>query len=114
VDTIATDFVFSERETVLSVYPHGLHNVDVEGRPVLVYRFGAVDLEALNKTTTQQRLTQFHIQVRAMHVCACLTHAGSSSVLSPQPFEFVAASNDMDSCSIWTGMQVLHSSSPHK
>jgi hypothetical protein len=36
--------------------------VDREGRPVLVYKFGAVDLEVLNRVTTPGRLTQYHIQ----------------------------------------------------
>eukprot|EP00967_Tisochrysis_lutea_P068551 scaffold89902_cov23-Tisochrysis_lutea.AAC.7 len=33
-------------------------------RPVMVYKFGAVDLDRLKAVTTDERITLFHIQVR--------------------------------------------------
>jgi hypothetical protein len=84
VDSILQDFKFAEKAKVLAAYPHGLHKVDREGRPVLVYRFGAVDLDTLEKVTTQERLTLFHIQVRQNHITlyldSSLGRTGVSSI----------------------------------
>ncbi|KAF5840360.1 CRAL-TRIO domain-containing protein, partial [Dunaliella salina] len=62
VDRILTDFQFTEREEFLDAYPHGLHKVDRKFRPVMVYKFGAVDLDRLKAVTTDERITLFHIQ----------------------------------------------------
>ena len=40
-------------------YPSSL----LQGRPVLVYKLGAADLEAAKAVTSDQRMTQYHIKV---------------------------------------------------
>ncbi|KAJ9514644.1 hypothetical protein QJQ45_028353 [Haematococcus lacustris] len=62
VDQILTDFVYKEKDAVLEVFPQGLHKTDRQGRPVMVYKFGAADIKKLRRITSDERLIRFHIQ----------------------------------------------------
>ncbi|KAF5839565.1 CRAL-TRIO domain-containing protein [Dunaliella salina] len=62
VDTILEDFVFEEREPFLEAYPQGYHKCDKLGRPVYIQLLGKVNVEAMKKVTTEDRMIKFHIQ----------------------------------------------------
>merc|ERR1712187_48435 len=62
VDTIITNFEFPERQAVQEVYPHGYHGIDKQGRPVYYERFGILDVPALFRVTTEERMVRHYIQ----------------------------------------------------
>ncbi|KAG6885776.1 hypothetical protein C0993_009881 [Termitomyces sp. T159_Od127] len=62
VDTIIDDFDFSEREEVSKYYPQYYHKMDKDGRPIYIERLGFLDLDALYKATTQDRLLKRFVQ----------------------------------------------------
>ena len=62
VDSMITDFAFSERADVQKVYPHGYHGVDKLGRPVYIERFGLLDVPKLFALTTEERMVKHYIQ----------------------------------------------------
>ncbi|KAJ4950096.1 hypothetical protein NE237_026928 [Protea cynaroides] len=61
VEAIAKDFRFEEYKEVKKCYPHGFHGVDRSGRPVYIERIGMIDLDALLKITTLDRLLKHHV-----------------------------------------------------
>ncbi|XP_043719642.1 phosphatidylinositol/phosphatidylcholine transfer protein SFH11-like isoform X3 [Telopea speciosissima] len=61
VDAIPKEFRFEEYEEVKKCYPHGFHGVDKSGRPVYIERIGIIDLNALLKVTTLDRLLKHHV-----------------------------------------------------
>jgi len=58
VDEISQSFSFPERAEVDKFYPQFYHKVDKDGRPVYIEILGKVDMAALNKITTEERLLQ--------------------------------------------------------
>ena len=64
-DTIMDESIMSleQRERLINLYPHGLHGVDVEGRPVLVYLLGYTDVQRLKAEFTEPLLRRHHVQV---------------------------------------------------
>ncbi|KAG5352307.1 hypothetical protein C0989_002909 [Termitomyces sp. Mn162] len=62
VDTIIEDFEFTEREQVNKYYPQYYHKMDKDGRPIYIERLGFLDLDALYKATTQERLINRFVQ----------------------------------------------------
>ncbi|EFJ49168.1 hypothetical protein VOLCADRAFT_32102, partial [Volvox carteri f. nagariensis] len=61
VDTIRDWFVFHERPDYDRVFPTGLHKTDKEGHPVLIQQLGRVNIGALYKVTTDDRIRLAHI-----------------------------------------------------
>ncbi|XP_073388667.1 phosphatidylinositol/phosphatidylcholine transfer protein SFH4 isoform X4 [Physcomitrium patens] len=61
VDTIKTDFQFTELDSVRKYYPQGHHGVDKEGRPVYIEQIGKVDAQKLMECTTLERYLKFHV-----------------------------------------------------
>ncbi|XP_042503842.1 phosphatidylinositol/phosphatidylcholine transfer protein SFH11 isoform X3 [Macadamia integrifolia] len=61
VDAIPKEFRFEEYEEVKKYYPHGYHGVDRSGRPVYIERTGMIDLNALLKATSLERLLKNHV-----------------------------------------------------
>ena len=62
VDTIMTDFHFTEHEAVFQVHPMFYHGVDKLGRPVFCDLLGRVNVDDLFSVTTEERLMRHHIQ----------------------------------------------------
>lgn len=58
VDELYTNFTFPEKEAVNELYPQFYHKTDKDGRPVYIEQLGKVDLKALYKFTTPERLMQ--------------------------------------------------------
>ena len=64
-DTIMDESIMSpeQRVKLIRLYPHGLHGVDVEGRPVLVYLLGGTDVQRLKAEFSEPLLRRHHVQV---------------------------------------------------
>ncbi|KAJ3567684.1 hypothetical protein NP233_g6207 [Leucocoprinus birnbaumii] len=58
VDELIKNFDFKEKELVNAYYPQYYHKTDVDGRPVYIEQLGKIDVKALYKITTQERLLQ--------------------------------------------------------
>ena len=54
--TYRNGYEFPERPEVDKYYPQYYHKTDIEGRPVYIERLGQIDITALYKLTTQERL----------------------------------------------------------
>ncbi|PNW70397.1 hypothetical protein CHLRE_17g718100v5 [Chlamydomonas reinhardtii] len=80
VDNIHEWFVFHERSEYEKVFPTGLHKTDKEGHPVLIQQLGRVNIGALYKVTTDDRIRMAHIaeneQMRRTVFPACSYRAG--------------------------------------
>ncbi|KAG2449878.1 hypothetical protein HYH02_005400 [Chlamydomonas schloesseri] len=80
VDSIHEWFVFLERAEYEKVFPTGLHKTDKEGHPVLIQQLGRVNIGALYKVTTDDRIRMAHIaeneQMRRTVFPACSYRAG--------------------------------------
>ncbi|KAH9607132.1 hypothetical protein KSS87_005060 [Heliosperma pusillum] len=61
VDAIFKEFKFDEYQQVQKHYPHGFHGVDRFGRPVYIERMGMLDIDALLRVTTVERLVKHHV-----------------------------------------------------
>ncbi|KDD73627.1 CRAL/TRIO domain-containing protein, partial [Helicosporidium sp. ATCC 50920] len=61
-DGVLEDFVFEERDAVLTIYPQGYHKTDRLGRPIYIQHLGQVDLRKLTAITSEDRMIRFHVQ----------------------------------------------------
>ncbi|KAG8995781.1 cytosolic factor, phosphatidylinositol/phosphatidylcholine transfer protein [Tulasnella sp. JGI-2019a] len=55
-DGLAKHFDFPEKEQVNKYYPQYYHKTDKDGRPVYIEHLGRLDIDALYKITTEERL----------------------------------------------------------
>lgn len=62
VDNIIESFNFHERDAFLTLYPQGYHKIDRLGRPIYIQHLGQINVRALAKITTEERMLLFHIQ----------------------------------------------------
>ncbi|KXZ52791.1 hypothetical protein GPECTOR_8g179 [Gonium pectorale] len=62
VDTILTDFEFTERAAFLDAYPQGYHKLDKQGRPIYIQLIGKIDVPAIYRITDEERMFKFHVQ----------------------------------------------------
>ncbi|KAG1678584.1 hypothetical protein FOA52_012591 [Chlamydomonas sp. UWO 241] len=62
VETILTDFYFTERDEFLEAYPQGYHKLDKVGRPIYIQLLGKIDMARIKKSCTEDRMLKFHIQ----------------------------------------------------
>ena len=62
VESIIETFTFDEIDQVNEVYPHGYHKTDRQGRPIYIERFGLINVEALWRVTTEERMVKHFIQ----------------------------------------------------
>ena len=62
VDTIDKTLHFHERDAFLTLYPQGYHKTDRLGRPIYIQHLGQINIRALSKVTTEERMLLFHIQ----------------------------------------------------
>jgi len=58
VDGIVNDFVYVEKPKVFEYYPQYYHKIDKDGRPVYIEQLGKIDLQAMLKITTEERMIQ--------------------------------------------------------
>lgn len=80
IDTIIEDFEFPERHQVQQMYQHGYHGTDKLGRPIYIERIGLLDVPALFKITTEERMIRHFIQeyeiLMKLRYPACSATAG--------------------------------------
>jgi len=62
VDDILDTLHFHERDAFLTLYPQGYHKTDRLGRPIYIQHLGLINVRALTKITTEERMLLFHIQ----------------------------------------------------
>lgn len=58
VDSIVKGFTYDEKAKVFEFYPQYYHKTDKDGRPVYFEQLGKIDLEAMYKITTEERMLQ--------------------------------------------------------
>jgi len=58
VDELLQTFDYAEKPKVFEYYPQYYHTTDKDGRPVYIEQLGKVDLAAMYKITTQDRMLQ--------------------------------------------------------
>ena len=58
VDKLLQTFEYTEKPQVMAYYPQYYHKTDKEGRPVYIEQLGKVDLAAMRKVTTDERMLQ--------------------------------------------------------
>lgn len=58
VEEIIKDFVYVEKPKVFEYYPQYYHKIDKDGRPVYIEQLGKIDLNAMLKITTEERMIQ--------------------------------------------------------
>lgn len=100
VDNLVRTFDYKEKPEIMQYYPQYYHKTDKDGRPVYIEALGNVDIEAMRKITTDERMLQnlvveYEKMVRLLRAfaasfyisigCAELVHAASKS------FDFVAS-----------------------
>jgi len=56
VDELAKTWTFPEKAEVNKYYPQYYHKTDIDGRPVYIQQLGKLDVDALYKATTQERM----------------------------------------------------------
>ncbi|KAI5790735.1 phosphatidylinositol transfer protein [Peziza echinospora] len=58
VDKLVKEFVYVEKPKVFEYYPQYYHKTDKDGRPVYIEQLGKIDLTAMYKITTADRMLQ--------------------------------------------------------
>jgi hypothetical protein len=58
VDKLVKTFDYVEKPQIFEFYPQYYHKTDKDGRPVYIESLGNVDIPAMNKITTQDRMLQ--------------------------------------------------------
>ncbi|KAF8250472.1 hypothetical protein K440DRAFT_580630 [Wilcoxina mikolae CBS 423.85] len=58
VEEIVNGFVYVEKPKVFEYYPQYYHKIDKDGRPVYIEQLGKIDLAAMLKITTEERMIQ--------------------------------------------------------
>ncbi|KAF2200968.1 putative phosphatidylinositol transporter [Delitschia confertaspora ATCC 74209] len=58
VDELVRTFDYTEKPEVFKYYPQYYHKTDKDGRPLYIEQLGKVDLNALAKITSQERMAQ--------------------------------------------------------
>ncbi|KXL49865.1 MAG: hypothetical protein FE78DRAFT_139082 [Acidomyces sp. 'richmondensis'] len=58
VDKLAETFEYPEKEKMFEYYPQYYHKTDKDGRPVYIEKYGKIDLNAMRKITTDERMLQ--------------------------------------------------------
>lgn len=58
VDNLLHNFEYKEKPQVMAYYPQYYHKIDKDGRPVYIEQMGKVDLDAMRKITTDERMLQ--------------------------------------------------------
>ncbi|KAF2429611.1 Sec14 cytosolic factor [Tothia fuscella] len=58
VDQLVKTFDYKEKPEVFKYYPQYYHKTDKDGRPVYIEQLGKVDLTALHKITSEERMLQ--------------------------------------------------------
>ncbi|KAF2459687.1 CRAL-TRIO domain-containing protein [Lineolata rhizophorae] len=58
VDDLVRDFDYKEKPQVFEYYPQYYHKTDKDGRPVYIEKLGKIDLTAMYKITTGERMLQ--------------------------------------------------------
>jgi hypothetical protein len=58
VEKIVKEFVYVEKPKVFEFYPQYYHKIDKDGRPVYIEQLGKIDLTAMLKITTEERMLQ--------------------------------------------------------
>ncbi|KAL8713945.1 MAG: hypothetical protein Q9220_002091 [cf. Caloplaca sp. 1 TL-2023] len=58
VDSLVRNFDYKEKPKVFEYYPQFYHKTDKDGRPVYIEQFGGIDLTAMYKITTAERMLQ--------------------------------------------------------
>lgn len=58
VDNLVRTFEYTEKPKVFEYYPQYYHKTDKDGRPVYIEKLGKIDLNALYKITTGDRMLQ--------------------------------------------------------
>ncbi|RKF62850.1 Sec14 cytosolic factor [Erysiphe neolycopersici] len=56
LDNLTRNFVYSEKEKVFQYYPKYYHKTDKDGRPLYIEQLGNIDLTAMYKITTPERM----------------------------------------------------------
>ena len=80
VDHAYKTFQFPEKKEVLKIFPQYYLRTDKFGRPIYINEVGKINVEALLKVTTVERMIQFHVYeweklIRDMYP-KCSTHVG--------------------------------------
>ncbi|RAL10898.1 SEC14 family lipid-binding protein [Aspergillus homomorphus CBS 101889] len=57
-DELVRTFDYAEKPKVFEYYPQYYHKTDKDGRPVYIEKLGKIDLNALHKITTEERMLQ--------------------------------------------------------
>ncbi|BDD56811.1 cytosolic factor, phosphatidylinositol/phosphatidylcholine transfer protein [Monascus purpureus] len=57
-DDLARTFDYTEKAQVFKFYPQYYHKTDKDGRPVYIEKYGKIDLSAMYKITTAERMLQ--------------------------------------------------------
>jgi hypothetical protein len=58
VDNLVPNFDYKEKPQMMAYYPQYYHKTDKDGRPVYIEQYGKVDIEAMRKITTDERMLQ--------------------------------------------------------
>ncbi|ETN45411.1 uncharacterized protein HMPREF1541_09242 [Cyphellophora europaea CBS 101466] len=56
VDELVRTFDYKEKPEVMKIYPQYYHKTDKDGRPVYIEQYGGIDLNAMYKITSQERM----------------------------------------------------------
>lgn len=58
VDDICKNFVFDKKSEISKYYPQFYHKTDIDGRPIYIEQLGKIDLDAMLKITTTDKMLQ--------------------------------------------------------